>query len=135
MMWVFFSDAFVAISKHAKLPDHFMLHARLRGDIEAAFPGMKLQVSENAGDTDQYRFSAAISATDLIVAMNDRIDSLARETPREDIPLGHRNAAYTNVWFAMRAAQAREITQEPWREKCNQANQYPIDKDRCRAAP
>lgn len=115
-MWIFFSNAFVALSKHKTLPDHFMVRARLRGDIESAFPGLKIEVKESEADGDQYRFSAAIRATDVIVAVNDRLERLGTEYARQDLPLGPRDAAYGNVWLAMRAAQSREAARESWSE-------------------
>lgn len=107
-MFVFLRKAFLSIARERGTGDKFRVCARLRGDIEAVFPGVP--VTEPLGS--EYRFHATVPGTDLALALMREADAIEYENFHEAIEGGDRQRFYTNAWYAMKSAQDFEQNQE-----------------------
>jgi hypothetical protein len=71
-MWIFKNDSFVNVVQSDADPAMLLVRARLKGDIERAFPGVKAKETKGA----DYRFKALVSREAFSQAMDRTAASL-----------------------------------------------------------
>lgn len=105
-MWIFCNDSFLSIVAHREDPDVFLVRARRRGDIEAAFPCYVVTETPNA----DYRFRAAIPRGVVVDMLAERLESIEYDNFKGSIPFkdGPRHDAYMGVWSVMNRYQQGE---------------------------
>lgn len=96
-MWVFLNDSFLSIVAHRTKPDKLLVRARIKGDIEAAFPGAKVKVTPDA----DYRYRAEVLRSEVARVLVERVESIRYDNFKATVRDEHRHAAYLRVWSAM----------------------------------
>jgi len=102
-MWVFLNNAFFSVVADRDKPDHLMVRARLRGDLELAFPGVKVKTTPDA----DYRYRASVPRARVAAALAARVHEIDYDNFKDSVAPGDhaRHDAYLRVWGAMHAAQ------------------------------
>ena len=102
-MWIHFNDAFLSIVAHRDRPGHYMVRARVAGDIERVFP--QAEATETpAGD---YRFRTVLPIPEVVAALAERAASIDYPNFKGSIAPseGRRHDAYLRCWSALREWQ------------------------------
>ena len=108
-MWIFMNDAFLSIVAHRDKPDHFMVRARLNGDLERVFPGATVTETPDA----DYRYRATLTREAVAATIQERLAEIDYPNFKGSIggvggDHGHERArAYGSVWSDMLDAQDR----------------------------
>ena len=96
-MWLFFNDAMLSIVQKPDDEETLTVRARIKGDIESAFPDAK--VVKGAG-TD-YQFRAKIPREVVAKAMFDRVMALDYGNFKSSVKDKKRHDTYMDVWDVM----------------------------------
>lgn len=104
-MWVFLNNAMLSAVAHRNKPGHFMVRARLKGDLERVFPGATVSRTPSA----DYVYRCTVSKRKLKDAMEDAIDSIDYPNFKSSIKPADRarSTAYHGVWDVMMDAQRK----------------------------
>ena len=105
-MWLFLPTAMVSIVAHRTKPQHLLVRARLRGDLERLFPGCTVQRTPGA----DYRFRACIHRNDVARVVSQHLLSMEYDNVKNAIPHGApvhelRHRFMSEVWRAGMRAQ------------------------------
>lgn len=132
-MWIFFNDAFLSIvapapGSNADKNGELVVRARLKGDLERAFPGVR--VRETKSQERDYRFRATVSraiVAETLAGRVKRIDYTNFKSSVDDPAKGKakekwRHDLYMRVWSVMfnaqenrrPASQKRKAKQPPY---------------------
>lgn len=103
-MWIMSPRGFVSIVRKDCPPDHLLVRARRRQDLEALFPGA--DIIEGAG-TD-YRFRAAIPQADVVSIISRELLELDYANHKGATKDHDLHDAYMAVWQAMARLQDTE---------------------------
>ena len=111
-MWIFNKDGFFSAVAHREKPDHVMVRARRREDIEALARalGVEAELTPNA----DYAYRVTVSKSDFADYMQASVLDL--DYPNfKSACAGHgaRSRAYMDVWSVMNDFQAETGTLEP----------------------
>lgn len=96
-MWVFMSDAFLSIVAHRDKPGVMMVRARVKGDIERVFPGVK----EKRTPAADYLYRAEIDRDHVSKVMAEQIDAVDYDNFKNSVDDHERHMAYSGVWSQM----------------------------------
>jgi hypothetical protein len=96
-MWVFLTDAFLSIVSDPQQPEHLLVRARFKGDIEAVFPFVKAEYTGG-----EYSYEISIERDVVAAALSQRIRALDYESLGEAIQDDKRHDAYFQVWATLR---------------------------------
>lgn len=96
-MWIALNDAFLSVVDKAKDKNFLVVRARKQGDIEAVFPGVKVQVG---GGTD-YKYRAEIPRLTVAQEMMSRVMGINYSNFKSSVKDRARHDAYMKVWSAM----------------------------------
>jgi DNA segregation ATPase FtsK/SpoIIIE-like protein len=96
-MWIMLNNAFLSIVDKASRPDHLMVRARRKGDIEAVFPGYIALI--NVG-TD-YAFRAEIPRSLVAMTIATQITGIDYANFKGSVKDDARHDAYMGVWNVM----------------------------------
>lgn len=104
-MWVFLNNAMLSAVAHRDRPGHLMIRARLKGDLEAVFPGVKVTRTPNA----DYVYRCVVTRKAFGVAMVAAMDAITYPNFKGSIKPGDRarSSAYHGVWDVMMDAQQK----------------------------
>jgi hypothetical protein len=102
-MWLFTVDGFLSIVNKDCGPDELLVRARVKGDIERAFPDARVTETPRA----DYRYRAAINRNALADYLQRQVQNLDYENFKEEIGDHDRHAAYLQVWTAMHRMQEK----------------------------
>lgn len=102
-MWIFFNDAFLSVVAHRDRPDTLMVRARVRGDIERAFPGVKVTRSPAA----DYLFRAEVRRGVVAAALSLAASGISYPNFKGSVRDRDRLETYHDVWDVMLAWQHR----------------------------
>lgn len=108
-MWVFLSDSFLSIVAHRTKPGVLLVRARVRGDIERAFPGTRAKRTPTA----DYLFRAEIPSIAVGTAIAAQVDAISYDNFKGSVSDPARHSAYMRVWSDMSAYQMRESVKAP----------------------
>jgi hypothetical protein len=100
-MWVFLNDSFLSIVQHRDQPQCLMVRARIKGDIERAFPGV---TATRTPDAD-YLFRAEMPRSVVSLAMADAVNQIDYGNFKNSVHERDRHEAYLEVWSTMRRFQ------------------------------
>jgi hypothetical protein len=105
-MWLFLPTAMVSIVAHRTKPQHLLVRARLRGDLERLFPGCTVQRTPGA----DYRFRACIHRNDVARVVSQHLLGMQYDNVKNAIPHGApvhelRHRFMSEVWRAGMRAQ------------------------------
>jgi hypothetical protein len=103
-MWIFTNNAFISIVQHREQLDHFMIRARVSGDLKKFF-GTDITETEMI-DAD-YRFRTVLPKTRVLNAIAKNVGEINYTNFKKSIDEFdiERNYRYMNVWHAMHAWQ------------------------------
>lgn len=96
-MWIFLTDAFLSVVAHHDRPDHLLVRARVRSDIERVFP--YAEVFED--DTADYRYRAIIERTVVARRIAEEAGRIRSTNFKAAVTEPDRHDAYLEVWSAM----------------------------------
>jgi hypothetical protein len=100
-MWVFLRDSFLSIVADRGHKDRLLVRARIKGDLERAFPRAKVVSLKN---TD-YRYRAFIDRAEVARALAEqvaRIDYTNFKDEVQRVSGSARHHVYFDVWTVMR---------------------------------
>ena len=100
-MWIFTSKSFISIVQKPGDTDLLTVRARIKGDIEALFPGAKVEVNKG---TD-YKYRAKVPRTLVAQVLHDQVMGLHYGNFKSAVKNHKRHDAYMRVWSAMYANQ------------------------------
>jgi hypothetical protein len=93
-MWVCLNNSFLSIVSKECGPDDLLVRARMKGHIEAVFPGAKVSESTN---TD-YRYRAVVSRTEVADALTAEVMSLDYPNFKNSVREDRLHNAYAAFW-------------------------------------
>ena len=102
-MWLFLPNSFISIVQKPGDSDTLTVRARIKGDIEAVFPGAKVEANKG---TD-YKFRARVQRAEIARALHDQVMDLSWSNFKNAVKNRTRHEAYMAVWSAMLCAQSR----------------------------
>jgi hypothetical protein len=102
-MWIILNDAFLSVVALPDRPDSLLVRARFPDDIEAVFPGAKVEVSE----TRDYRFRSVIDRAVVGAAIAQRVDEVTYPNFKSSVSEDWRHALYLSVWSLFQREQQR----------------------------
>ena len=100
-MWIFTSKSFISVVQKPGDTDLLTVRARIKGDIEAVFPGAKVEVNKG---TD-YKYRAKVPRQDVATALHDQVMALNYSNFKNTVKENKHHSAYMDVWSAMYRAQ------------------------------
>lgn len=117
-MWICFNDAFLSIVAKDCPPDHLLVRARRKGDIERVFPGAKVKES---GATD-YRYRAVVPRAAVAKVAAERIMSIDYGNFKNSVEDDDLHAAYSRIWGVMYGVQVKDEKQRLFGEVAGNRN-------------
>jgi hypothetical protein len=97
-VWIFTKRGYYSVIQYPNDPDHLVVRARVRGDIEQEFPSVR-RVHETA-DHD-YRFRARVPRVEVIAAMSKAVEGITYSNYKAAVIDQRRSYDYGLVWLAM----------------------------------
>ena len=100
-MWIFTSKSFISIVQKPGDTDLLTVRARIKGDIEALFPGAKVEVNKG---TD-YKYRAKVPRAVVADTLHAQAMGLTYPNFKSTVKEKAHHSAYMDVWSAMYRAQ------------------------------
>ena len=100
-MWIFLPNSFISVVQKAGDTDTLTVRARIKGDIEAVFPGARVEADKG---TD-YKYRARVPRTAVAKVVSDQVMGLDYANFKAEVSDSVRHDAYLNVWRAMHETQ------------------------------
>jgi hypothetical protein len=101
-MWIFMSGSYLSIvDKGDDTGQTLLVRARIAGDIEAVFPGVKVI---EGGGTD-YRYRARVDREQVAQTMAEQVRGVQYSNFKATVKDRARHDAYMRVWEAMYSYQ------------------------------
>src|SRR4051812_38801979 len=101
-MWICLNDAFLSIVAHYDDPDKLLVRARVKGHIEAVFPGYK--VYTRAGS--DYLYRADVLRDAVAQVMRERIMNIDYTNFKDSVKDHKLHDAYAGFWTIMNRLQS-----------------------------
>jgi hypothetical protein len=102
-MWLFTTDGFMSVVSKDCEPHQLLVRARVRGDIERAFPGAKVTETRKA----DYRYRTVVAREALVAYLTRQARDLDYENFKDTVTDQERHDAYLQVWSAMHRMQEK----------------------------
>ena len=102
-MWIFTSKSFISVVQKPGDQDMLTVRARMKGDIEAVFPGTSVEVNKG---TD-YKYRAKVPREVVATALHAQVMGLDYPNFKSTVKEKKHHSAYMDVWSAMFKAQDR----------------------------
>src|SRR5258707_222285 len=101
-MWIFFSDSFLSIVAPPAIgvldsKRYLIVRARLKGDINRVFPGVRVTTSKNR----DYRYRAIIERDRVADVLANEARGIAYTNFKNSVKSDRRHDAYLDVWRVM----------------------------------
>jgi hypothetical protein len=103
-MWLFTTDGFFSVVSKGCRKDQLMVRARVKVDLQRAFPGAKITTSPPPAD---YRFRVVVTRKAVTALLARTVEKLNYANFKDTVKDGARHEAYMRVWNAMYALQER----------------------------
>ena len=103
MAWIFFNDAMLSIVTCPGRPDHLLVRARVKGDLNRVFPDAKVETTP----ARDYRFRTILPRRVVAEAIFYRIFETSYGNFKAGVSERPRHDAYFKVWMAMADFQDR----------------------------
>lgn len=101
-MWLFSTRGFVSIVANRNDPAAFLVRGRFKGDVNAVFPGVDVQITPDA----DYRFRASVPRDEVARQLAQLAGDIDYDNFKTAAP-GDRHGVYLQVWSAMMTEQER----------------------------
>lgn len=111
-MWIFLNDAYLSIVAQDDDPNLLRVRARVKGDIERVFPGVKTKCTSEA----DYRYRALIPRKLVAQVLADRLLQIDYPNFKNSVAEHDRHDAYLRVWNEMFCFQSKRA-RKPRRRK------------------
>lgn len=112
-MWVFMNDSFLSIVQHRDKPEWLVVRARVKGDIERAFPEVNATRTPDA----DYLFRAEIPRSVVGRVMENAFNKIDYDNFKNSVHERDRHDAYLQVWSTMHRFQTVRANSESKRAK------------------
>jgi hypothetical protein len=103
-MWIFLNNSFLSIVQHRDKPDHKMVRARLRGDIDNVFPDAEVVRTPQA----DYLYRATIPTSEVSAVLAKQIEEIDYDNFKNSVKDFGRARNYGEVWRLMYDYQNRK---------------------------
>ena len=100
-MCIFLNNAMLSIVAHRDKPDILLVRARVKGDIEAAFPGITAHITPGA----DYRFRAEIPRARVALFLQQHVQEINYPNFKKGVKDKVRRAWYSRVWESGHSVQ------------------------------
>ncbi|MBS3955420.1 MAG: hypothetical protein KGZ88_20935 [Methylomicrobium sp.] len=100
-MWIVKNDSFLSIVEDRSNNGMLMVRGRLKGDIEAVFPGAKVERTPRA----DYLYRAFLPRAEVKKAIAESIDSIDYDNFKGSVQNQSRYDIYMKLWEVMHKAQ------------------------------
>lgn len=97
-MWIFTKRGYYSVIQYPNDPDHLVVRARVRGDIEREFPAVR--VVHELPDRD-YRFRARVPRSQVVAVFSRAIQEVNYSNYKSAVLDRRRASDYGLVWLAM----------------------------------
>ena len=102
-MWIVMNDSYISAVQDRNNKTGLVVRARVREDLENAFPGLKQDIIEST-DSD-YRFRLFMSKQFLCGVMNTKIMNIDYDNFKNSVKQSWRHDAYLAIWSVMYRVQ------------------------------
>lgn|GEM_PF-671948 len=103
-MWIFLNNAFLSIVKNQNDASKLLVRARIAGDIERVFPGVRVEHTSRA----DYAWRAAIDRSQVSAKLAQLADGIDYPNFKNSVREDRRHDAYMSVWQDMLILQQEE---------------------------
>ena len=106
-MWVFLKDSFLSIVADRGHKDRLLVRARIKGDLERAFPHAKVLALKNS----DYRYRAFVDRAEVARVIAAYVEAIDYPNFKDEVQRasgGARHHVYFDVWSVMRDYQTAE---------------------------
>ena len=98
-MWIVMNDSYISAVQDRNNKMNLVVRARVREDLENAFPSLKQDIIEST-DSD-YRFRLFMSKQFLCGVMNTKIMNIDYDNFKNSVKQNWRHDAYLAIWSIM----------------------------------
>lgn len=102
-MWIVMNDSYISAVQDRTNKMNLVVRARVREDLENAFPGLAKQIIEST-DSD-YRFRLFMTKQFLCGVMNTKIMNIDYDNFKNSVKQNWRHDAYLAIWSVMYRVQ------------------------------
>tara|TARA_B100001094_G_scaffold201103_1_gene195107 strand:+ start:3933 stop:4262 length:330 start_codon:yes stop_codon:yes gene_type:complete len=102
-MWIVMNDSYISAVQDRNNKMNLVVRARVREDLENAFPSLKQDIIEST-DSD-YRFRLFMSKQFLCGVMNTKIMNIDYDNFKNSVKQNWRHDAYLAIWSIMYKVQ------------------------------
>jgi hypothetical protein len=101
-MWICLNNAYISIVAHRDLPDHLMIRARRKGDLECVFGNVTVETTPNA----DYHYRTSLPRSQVAATLGRiLIESLDYDNFKSSVSDRRLHDAYLDIWSVMRRLQ------------------------------
>ncbi|HVB79843.1 MAG TPA: hypothetical protein VNE82_07830 [Candidatus Binataceae bacterium] len=100
-MWIFLNDAFLSVVAQRDRPNHLLVRARLKGDIQRALKNTGSKFTVRHTPEHDYQYRAVVPRSVLTKAMARAVASIKYGNFKASVVEADREIAYTSVWSVM----------------------------------
>jgi len=102
-MWIVMNDSYISAVQDRTNKMNLVVRARVREDLENAFPSLKQDIIEST-DSD-YRFRLFMTKQFLCGVMNTKIMNIDYDNFKNSVKQNWRHDAYLAIWSVMYKVQ------------------------------
>jgi len=102
-MWIVMNDSYISAVQDRNNKMNLVVRARVREDLENAFPSLKQDIIEST-DSD-YRFRLFMTKQFLCGVMNTKIMNIDYDNFKNSVKQNWRHDAYLAIWSIMYKVQ------------------------------
>jgi hypothetical protein len=102
-MWIVMNDSYISAVQDRNNKMNLVVRARVREDLENAFPSLKQDIIEST-DSD-YRFRLFMTKQFLCGVMNTKIMNIDYDNFKNSVKQSWRHDAYLAIWSVMYKVQ------------------------------
>jgi hypothetical protein len=102
-MWIVMNDSYISAVQDRNNKMNLVVRARVREDLENAFPSLKQDIIEST-DSD-YRFRLFMTKQFLCGVMNTKIMNIDYDNFKNSVKQNWRHDAYLAIWSVMYKVQ------------------------------
>jgi hypothetical protein len=106
-MWVFLNNSFLSIVADKNGTFDLIVRARVKGDIERVFPGVKVTRTPNR----DYLFRAFVDRETVANAISEAVLDISYDNFKDSVKETRRKQHYSRVWWEMSNIQSNNRRQ------------------------
>lgn len=100
-MWIFLNDAFLSVVAQRDRPNHLLVRARIKGDIQRALRNAGSKITVRHTPEHDYQYRTVVPRSALTKAMTRAVAGIKYDNFKALVVEADREVAYTRVWSVM----------------------------------